>query len=113
MPRNEQWKIKVTETKQDIVSVAVTPFDHMVAAGERALLNMGIPIPFLARILMQHAASLVALVEPPAIRHEILKELVSNFPAAVRRAQLASATTTGGIILPHARADALEEVPGA
>jgi len=102
-----------TPNGRNPVETAMTVFDHGVAAQERALLNMGIPIPFLARILMQHAASILALAEPAAIRAEIMRDIIGNFPAAVRRAQLASATTTGGVILPHARADALEEVPGA
>ena len=92
------------------VETAMTVFDHGVAAQERALLNMGIPIPFLARVLIQHAASIIALAEPAAIRAELMKQLISNFPAQVRRAQIASATTTGGVILPHIRVDALEEV---
>lgn len=91
------------------VEVGMTVFDHGVAAQERQLLALGVPVPFLARVLMHHAASIVALAEPPAIRAEIMKELISNFPAAVRRAQLASATTAGGVILPHARADALAD----
>jgi hypothetical protein len=97
-------------SKTNLAELAMTPVDHGIAAMERQLLALGVPIPFLARILMQHAASIISLAEPAAIRHELMKELIGNFPAMVRRAQLASATTTGGVILPHARADALEEV---
>jgi hypothetical protein len=100
-------------TRQNLAELAMTPVDHGIAAMERQLLALGVPIPFLARILMQHAASIISLAEPAAIRAELMKELISNFPQMVRRAQLASATTTGGVILPHARPDALEEIPGA
>ncbi len=97
----------------NLTAAAMTPVDNGIAAMERSLLGLGVPIPFLARVLMQHSASIVALAEPPAIRAEIMKSLIRDFPAMIRRAQLASATTTGGVILPHARADALEEVPSA
>ncbi len=88
----------------------MTVFDHGVAAQERALLGMGIPVDFLARILMQHAASVIALAEPAATRAEYMKNLIQNFPQMVRRAKLAASTTPGGVILPKARTDALEEV---
>ena len=95
--------------KPNIVEAAMMPVDHGIAAMERQLLALGVPVTFLARVLMQHAASIIALVEPPAIRAQAMAELIRNFPAMVRRAQLASATTAGGVILPHARTDALAE----
>jgi hypothetical protein len=104
-----------TPPARNPVEMAVTPFDHGVAAMERQLLAMGVPVEFLARVLMNHAASIVSLIEPAAVRAEAMKGLISNFPQAVRRAQLAAATTPGGVILPGKRADALAEAdaPGA
>ena len=93
----------------NLIEVAMTVLDNGLAAQERALLNMGIPLEFLARVLMQHSASILALAEPAAIRAEMMRGLIRDYPAMVRKAQLASVTTTGGIILPHARADALAE----
>jgi len=93
----------------NIVEAAMSPFDHGVAAMERQLLALGVPVEFLARVLMQHAASIIALVEPPGVRAEAMKELIGNFPQMVRRAKLSMATTAGGIIVPGRAADALAE----
>ena len=79
---------------------AMTVFDHAVAAMERQLLAGGTPIDFLARVLMQHAASILALVEPATIRSEIMKALIGNFPAQVRAAQVAASTTRSGLVVP-------------
>lgn len=87
----------------------MTVFDHGLAAQERALLNMGVPVDFLARILAQHAASIISLASPASVRAEYMRALIQNFPTQVRKAQLAAATTPGGILLPGKRVDALTE----
>jgi hypothetical protein len=94
------------------VEAAMTVFDHGLAAQERVLLNMGVPLEFLARILMQHSASIISLAEPAEIRAEHMKTLIRNYPEMVRRAKLAAVTTPGGVILPGPRADALAETGG-
>ena len=82
------------------ISTAMTVFDHAVAAMERQLLAGGAPVDFLARVMMQHAASILALVEPAAVRAEVMKMLIGNFPAQVRAAQLAASTTKSGLVVP-------------
>jgi hypothetical protein len=100
-------------SKINLTELAVTPVDHGIAAMLRQLLALGIPIDFLARVMMQHSASLLAFIEPASVRAQAMATLINNFPQMVRRAQLAAASTPGGIILPHAKADALKEVEGA
>src|SRR5579863_231803 len=87
----------------DIAQIALGPFDHMVAAGERQLLSLGVPVDVMVRIMMQHAASILALVEPAGVRAEIMRNMIGNFPSMVRTAQLAASKTPGGVILPRAR----------
>ena len=96
-------------SKVNLTELAVSPFDHGIAAQERQLLALGVPVVFLARVLAQHCASIVSLVEPASIRADVMRSLISDFPGMVRKALLASATTAGGIILPHANKDALAE----
>lgn len=86
--------------RHDPITLALSPVDFALAAAERQLLDLGIPIDVLVRFAMQHAASILALVEPPAVRAEMLKQHVSNFPTMVRNALLAQRTTGGGIIVP-------------
>ncbi len=96
-------------SKPNPVEICLTVFDHGIAAQERQLLALGIPISLLARILAQHSASILALISQPTMRADAIKEIISNYPQMVRRAQLAAATTPGGVILPKAREDALAE----
>ncbi len=92
------------------VTSALTVLDHGLAAQERALLNMGIPLEFLARVLMQHSASILSLVEPAVVRADMMKTLIGNYSTMVRQAKLAAITTPGGVILPHAKPDVLTEI---
>ena len=88
--------------------VALGPVDHMIAAGERQLLALGVPHEVLAKIMLQHSASIVSLIEPPAVRAQVMQRLISNYPEAVRVALMAASKTPGGVILPGPRLE--EEV---
>lgn len=91
--------------------LALGPVDHGIAAMERQLLGLGVPHETLARIMLNHAASIIALIEPPIVRAQVMKNLIGNFPEAVRLANLAASKTDGGVILP--RAELKEAAPGA
>lgn len=86
----------------NITNMIMTPFDHGVAAMERQLLDLGVPADFLARVMMQHAASIISLVEPAGVRAQYMRTLIENFPHMVRVAREAAVTTPGGVILPKA-----------
>ena len=91
---------KIAGTSVDLVTAALSPIDFAIAAAERQMLSLGVPVEILIRWAMQHAASLCAVVPNPAIRAELMKQAIGNFPTQVRNAVTTSRTTTGGIIRP-------------
>lgn len=94
----------------DLRLAALGPVDHGIAAMERQLLGLGVPHETLARIMLNHAASIIALIEPPIARAQVMQKLIGNFPEAVRLANLAASKTEGGVILP--KAQLMEAAPG-
>jgi len=87
---------------RDLAQIALSPFDHGLGATERQLLAVGVPAEILMTVLLQHAASILALIEPAEIRAQMLRNVIGNFPVMVRTAQLAASKTAGGVILPRA-----------
>lgn len=97
--------------QQERINLSLTPVDHGIAAMERQLLAMGVPIRLLAQVLLNHSASIVSLIDPPEIRAQVMKELIGNYARMVETARTAAATTRGGIILPKVAADVLADQP--
>ena len=91
----------VSSRQENLLNYALLPFDHGVAAMERQLLRLGVPVEMMARIMMQHAASLCVLIEPVELRAQIMQKLIRNFPAQVQIAKVESAKTPGGVIVPN------------
>lgn len=91
---------KIAGTNVDLVTAALSPIDFAIAAAERQMLSLGVPVEILIRWAMQHAASLCAVVKTPLMRAELMKQAIGNFPTQVRNAVTTSRTTTGGIIRP-------------
>lgn len=81
--------------------VALGVVDHAVAAMERQLIAARVPAELLAKVMLQHSASIVALIEPPALRAQVMQRLIGNYPEAVRAATIAASKTPGGVILPR------------
>ena len=91
----------VSARQENLLNYAISPFDHGVAAMERQLIRLGIPLEMLARAMMQHAASICALIEPAALRAEVMQKLIRNFPAQVQVAKVEASKTQGGVIVPN------------
>jgi len=78
------------------------PLDYSLAAGCRRALELGAPTEKVVEFLLNHLASVVAMVEPAAYRAELLKGLVGSFAGMVKQHVDARLTTPGGIVRPEA-----------
>ena len=71
-----------------------------LGAQERRCLEAGVPVQELIGCLLNHAASLAAIVEPPGMRAEVVAEMVASIPSLVRDHVGARTRTPGGVWLP-------------
>jgi hypothetical protein len=76
------------------------PLNHGLAAAERQALKMGVPAHDMINLLLNHLASVCAMIEPPQAREALIKDLVSSFSVMVRKHVEARFTTPGGLLLP-------------
>lgn len=90
----------VLTSRNPIMDYAVPVADHAIAAVERELVKMGCPLEFLVKVLLQHAASVIALMESPIMRQEVMATAIGNFPGQVKVALNMAAMTKGGIVVP-------------
>lgn len=78
------------------------PINFGLAAAERKALELGVPTHEMIGMLLNHLASVVAMVEPPGAREALIKQLISDFAPMIRKHVDARYTTPGGIKLPGA-----------
>ena len=71
-----------------------------LGAQERRCLEAGVEVQQLIRVLLNHAASLAAVVAPPGMRAEVVAEMVASIPSLVRDHVGARTRTPGGVWLP-------------
>ena len=87
---------------ENIGKFILDPFDHALASFERRALAQGVPVNKMIELLLNHLASVVAMVEPPGARQELIKGLVGSFSMMVKQHVDARHTTPGGIVHPSA-----------
>lgn len=80
--------------------LVLEPWQHALAAGMRHALRVGVPVNNVIEMLLNHMASVVALVEPPGVRAALVKGLVESFPDMIRQHVDARQTTQGGVFIP-------------
>jgi hypothetical protein len=78
----------------------LAPLNHALAAGEREALKVGVPPHNVIEMLLNHLASVVAMVEPPGARKATIEQLVTQFGDMVAQHVRARMTTPGGVLLP-------------
>lgn len=61
------------------------PVEHALAAAEREALAIGVPTHDVIQMLMNHLASIVACVEPPGVRAELTKDIMTNLGGLIRQ----------------------------
>lgn len=77
------------------------PLNHAIAAGEREALKIGVPSTDVIEMLLNHLASVVAMIEPAGARAATIEGLVAGFAPMVQRHVQARYMTPGGILTPR------------
>ena len=90
-----------TQVPANIGKAILDPLNHALAAGEREALKIGVPTHEVVEMLLNHLASVVAMIEPPQARALVVEGLVENFAVMVRKHVDATQRTPGGIIVPR------------
>lgn len=81
--------------------LVLEPWQHALAAGMRHALRVGVPTHDVIGMLLNHLASVVAMVEPPGVRAALVKGLVESFPDMIRQHVDARQMTSGGVFIPQ------------
>lgn len=77
------------------------PLNHAIAAGEREALKIGVPSTDVIEMLLNHLASVVAMIEPVGARAATIEGLVAGFAPMVQKHVQARYMTPGGILTPR------------
>lgn len=76
------------------------PFTHAMAAGLRKALEMGVPVDQILGILLNHVASITAMLEPEGAREETVKDIVRQLAPLVSQHLDMRNKSPGGVLLP-------------
>jgi len=87
-------------TQPNIGRTLIEPLNHGLAAGCRKALELGVPAHTMVEMLLNHMASVVAMVEPPGAREGLMKDVVRQFSTMVNRHVEARHTTKSGLLMP-------------
>lgn len=85
---------------ESVGKMILEPLNHGFASAEREALKQGVAAHAMIGMLLNHMASICAMVEPAGVREELVKSLVSSFVDMVQKHLVARITTQGGVILP-------------
>lgn len=84
----------------DLGRAILQPWDHAMAAYEREAAKMGVPAHRVLNLLLNHMASVVAMIDPPQARELLIEDLVKAFAPMVRQHIDARFKSPGGVFLP-------------
>ncbi len=77
------------------------PLNHAIAAGEREALKIGVPTNEVLEMLLNHVASLVAMIEPAGVRAGTITDVVKSLPELVQKHVEVRHTSAGGVFMPY------------
>lgn len=84
-----------------VAKFVLEPLNYGLAAGCRRALEIGVPTNMMIEFLLNHLASVAAMVEPAGAREALVKDLVRSFASMVNKHVDARYTTPGGVALPR------------
>ena len=102
--RQDVGKIDIQEKLQlppNLGKALLEPLNHAIAAGEREALKIGVPSTDVIEMLLNHLASVVAMIEPAGARAATIEGLVAGFAPMVQKHVAARYMTPGGILTPR------------
>jgi hypothetical protein len=85
------------------------PLNHAIAAGEREALKIGVPTEEVLEMLLNHVASVIAMIEPAGVRAGALMDANHALPELVRKHVEARHLSSGGVFMPNSTRDVLAE----
>jgi hypothetical protein len=88
------------------------PLNHAIAAGEREALKVGVPASDVIEMLLNHLASVVAMIEPAGVRAETIKDVIRAFPGLVTKHVDARHMSPGGVFMPNHTVPDAETIGG-
>jgi hypothetical protein len=94
-------KSMMSELPPNLGKTLLEPLNHAIAAGEREALKLGVPTHDVVEMLLNHLASVVAMIEPSGVRAATIEGLVEGFAPMVQRHVLLRYTTPGGVLMPR------------
>lgn len=97
----EQEEVRL-EFPPDVGKVVIDPLNYAFAAGIRQAISIGTPTHSVIEMLLNHVASVTAMVEPAGSREVLVKQIVAAIAPLVRKHVDVLNTTPGGVILPKA-----------
>ena len=100
MANETQASPTVAAPPLNLGKLILDPLNHALAAGERQALKVGVPTHDVVEFLLNHLASVVAMVEPAGARAATVEGLVANFAKMVTQHVDARKTTNGGVYVP-------------
>lgn len=85
---------------ENIGKIILDPMQHGLAAYERQALKLGVPAHDVVEMLLNHLASVVAMIEPAGARAATVEGLVAGFSTMVQKHLDARKMTAGGVFVP-------------
>lgn len=76
------------------------PLSHALAAGEREALRLGVEAQDVIEMILNHLASVVALIEPPGVRADAIASCVKFIPELTRKYVEKRHMSPGGVYMP-------------
>lgn len=92
---------KAPQLQGALAKVVLDPLNYGLAAGCRRALEVGVPSHVMIEMLLNHLASVCAMVEPAGARETLIRDLVGSFAIMVNKHVDARYTTSGGVMLPR------------
>lgn len=87
---------------ENVGKILLEPLNYAFAAGERRALEQGVPAHSMIEMLLNHLASVAAMIEPPGAREALIKQLVASIAPMIEKHVEARRTTPSGLVLPRA-----------
>ncbi len=87
--------------------LVLEPLDHGLASMARQALKLGVPTHNVVEMLLNHLASVVAMIEPPGARAATTEAVTSQFSGLVHQHVEARKTTAGGVRIANTMAEAV------
>jgi hypothetical protein len=87
---------------QELGRLLLEPLNHGFAAAIRKSFELGVPGEKVIEMLLNHTASVIAMVEPTGARDGALADVLRHLAPMVQKHYDARHTTAGGIMKPVA-----------